>query len=33
MEGMRRVLVGSRRRKYTAEEREKILAVLNVLVS
>jgi transcriptional regulator with XRE-family HTH domain len=33
VEGMRRVVAGSRRRKFTTEEREKILAVVSVLVS
>jgi hypothetical protein len=33
LDGMKRVVAGSRRRKFTAEEREKILAVVNVLVS
>jgi transcriptional regulator with XRE-family HTH domain len=33
LEGLRRVLVRSGRRKYTADEREKILEVVRVLVS
>jgi len=33
LDGMRRVLARSGRRKYTADEREKILAVVRVLVT